>query len=135
MVKDLGFITLRNSLLRTRVPAGSSRAGRGDLGSMHPIGTRILRNGVTTADYAANSKVPQRFLRKFVKLLANTGANCFPDVLAVMQDIEGNTGIQPVACMVDKGSEDRVAYSIYMSVDLENSSQYNVGDVLQGFSV
>ncbi len=52
-----------------------------------------------------------------------------------MQDIEGNTGIQPVACMVDKGSEDRVAYSIYMSVDLENSSQYNVGDVLQGFSV
>jgi hypothetical protein len=135
MVEDLGFITLHNSLLRTRVPAGSARAGRGDLGSMHLIGTRILRDGVTTADYAANSKVPLRFLRKFVKLLAKIGANCFPDVLAVMQDIEGNTGLQPVACMVDKGSVDRVAYSIDMSVDLGNASHYDVGDVSQGFSV
>ncbi len=64
-----------------------------------------------------------------------TGANCFPDVLAVMQDIEGDTGLQPVACMVDKGSEDRVAYSIDMSVDLGNASHYDVGDVSQGFSV
>jgi hypothetical protein len=116
MVEDLGFITLHNSLLRTHVPAGSARVGSSDLGSMHPIGMRILRDGVTTADYAANSKVPQRFLRKFVKSLAKIGAKCFPDVLAVMQDIEDNTGLQPVACMVDKGSEDRVAYSIDMHV-------------------
>jgi hypothetical protein len=102
---------------------------------MHLIGTRILRDGVTTADYAANSKVPLRFLRKFVKSLAKIGAKCFPDVLAVMQDIEGDTGFQPVACMVDKGSEDRVAYSIDMSVDLGNASHYDVGDVSQGFSV
>jgi hypothetical protein len=46
---------------RKDVPAGSARAGRGDLESMHPIGTRILRNGVRTADYAANLKVPLRF--------------------------------------------------------------------------
>jgi hypothetical protein len=58
---------------------------------MHPIGTRIVCEGVTTADYAANSKVPQRFLRKFVKSLAKIGANCFPDILAEMQDIEGDT--------------------------------------------
>jgi hypothetical protein len=69
-------------------------------------------------------------LLKFVKSLAKIGAT-----LAVMQDIEGNTGLQPLACMVDKGSEDRVAYSIDMSVDLGNASHYDVGDVLQGFSV
>jgi hypothetical protein len=67
--------------------------------------------------------------------MAKIGANCFPDVLAVMQDIEGNTGLQPVACMVDKGSVDRVAYSIDMSVDLGNASHYDVGDVSQGFLV
>jgi hypothetical protein len=102
---------------------------------MHPIGTHILRDGVTTADYAANSKVPLRFLRKFVKSLAKIGANCFPDVLAVIQDIEGDTGLQPVACMVDEGIEYCVAFSIDKAVDLGNASHYNVGDVLQGFSV
>ena len=122
MVEDLGFITLHNSLLRTRVPTGTARAGCGDLGSMHPIGTRILLDGVTTADYAANSKVPQRFLRKFFESLADIGANCFPDVLAVMQDVEGDTGLQPVATMVGKGSENRVAYSADMSVDLGTAS-------------
>jgi hypothetical protein len=45
------------------------------------------------------------------------------------------TTIASMACMVDKGSEDRVAYSIDMSVDLGNASHYDVGDVLQGFSV
>jgi hypothetical protein len=37
MVEDFGFNTLHNSLLRACVPAGSASAGRGDLGSMHPI--------------------------------------------------------------------------------------------------
>jgi hypothetical protein len=69
-------------------------------------------------------------------LLAKIGAkNCFPDVLAMMQDIEGDTGLQPVACMVDKGSEDRVAYSIDKLVDLGNASHFDVWDVLQGFLV
>jgi hypothetical protein len=40
-----------------------------------------------------------------------------------------------VACTVDKGSEDRVAHSIDMSVDLGNASHFDVGDVLQGFLV
>ncbi|KAI2512275.1 hypothetical protein MHU86_2151 [Fragilaria crotonensis] len=135
MVEDLRFITLHNSLLRTRVPVGSARASRGDLGNMHPIGTRILLDGVTTAEYAANSKVPQRMLRKFVESLAKIGANCFPEVLAVMQDAEGDTGLHPVTPMADKGSEDRVAYSIDMSVDLGNASHFDVGDSSQGFSV
>ena len=129
----MGFITLHNSLLRTRVPVGLARAGRSDLGSMHPIGTRIVLDGVTTADYAANSKAPQRFLRKVVESLANIGANCFPDVLAVMQDIEGYTGLQPVATMADRGSEHRVAYSVDMSVDLGNASHYNVGMCCRAF--
>jgi hypothetical protein len=118
MVEDLRFITLHNSLLRTRVPFGSARASRGDLGNMHPIGTRILLDGVTTAEYAANSKVPQQMLRKLFQSLAKIGANCFPDVLAVMQDVEGDTGLQPVEAMADKGSEHRVAYSILMSPTL-----------------
>ncbi|KAI2503184.1 hypothetical protein MHU86_11287 [Fragilaria crotonensis] len=37
--------------------------------------------------------------------------------------------------MADKGSEDRVAYSIDMSVDLGNASHFDVGDSSQGFSV
>jgi hypothetical protein len=52
-----------------------------------------------------------------------------------MQDFEGDTGLQPVACMVDKESEDRVAYSINRSADLGNASHCDVGDVSQGFLV
>ena len=37
--------------------------------------------------------------------------------------------------MAGKGSGDRVAYSIDMSVDLENASHFDVGDASQGFSV
>ncbi|KAI2506610.1 hypothetical protein MHU86_7820 [Fragilaria crotonensis] len=66
-------------------------------------------------------------LRKFVESLAKIGANCFPEVLAVMQDAEGDTGLHPVTPMADKGSEDRVAYSIDMSVDLGNASHFDVG--------
>lgn len=52
------------------------------------------------------------------------GANCLPDVLAVLRDVNGDTGLQPVTTMADEGSDDCVAYYCdNMSIDRENASQ------------
>jgi hypothetical protein len=70
-----------------------------------------------------------------VKLLAKIGAILFLDVLAVIQDAEGDTGLSPVSSMGQPGNMLRVGFTIIMSVGLGNSSHYDVGDVSQGFSV
>lgn len=63
-------------------------------------------------------------LRKLVESLVKIGANCLPDVLAVLRDVNGDTGLQPVTTMADKGSDDSVAYYCdNMSIDRENASQ------------
>jgi hypothetical protein len=75
-----------------------------------------------------------------VKSLAKIGQTLFPDVLAVVKDREGDSGVGEVA---SKGNPDdadhdtkRVGYTIDMSDDgLENLSHNDVGDASQGFSV
>ena len=105
---------------------------------MHAMGTHVPRDGegLQVVEYAANSKIPRKFFRKFVKSLAKIGAILFPDVLAVIQDAEGDTGLSPaVSSMGEPGNMLRVGFTIDMSVDLGNSSHYDVGDVSQGFFV
>jgi hypothetical protein len=137
LVEDLRIITLHNTLVRKRVRKGTARANGGDFGDMHAMGTHAPRDGegLQVVEYAANSKIPRKFFRKFVKSLAKIGAILFPDVLAVIQDAEGDTGLSPVSSMGKPGNMLRVGFTIDMSVDLGNSSHYDVGDVSQGFSV
>ena len=136
-MEDLRIITLHNTLVRKRVRKGTARANGGDFGDMHAMGTHVPRDGegLQVVEYAANSKIPRKFFRKFVKSLAKIGAILFPDVLAVIQDAEGDTGLSPVSSMGEPGNMLRVGFTIDMSVDLGNSSHYDVGDVSQGFSV
>jgi hypothetical protein len=67
--------------------------------------------------------------------LAKICAILFPDVLAVIQDMEADSGLNSVPSMGETGIMLRVGYTIDTSVDLGNSSHFDVGNVLQGFSV
>ena len=67
--------------------------------------------------------------------MAKLGATLIPDVLAVIQDTDADTGFNPVSSMGETGNTLHVGYTIDMSVDLGNSSHFDVSNVLQGFSV
>ena len=135
LAHDLRMITLHNSLIRRAAPVGTARSHKGDVGSMHPIGTRVLLDGITMSEYAANSKVPARMFGTFVHSLARIGGSAFPDVLAVIQDTESDAGALPCVAMAGDGGGYRVGYSVDMSVDLANASHFDVHDASQGFSV
>ena len=85
--------------MRQRVCKGTARANGGDFGDMHAMGSHVPCDGegLQVVEYATNLKVPRKFFRKFVKSLAKIGAILFPDVLAVIQDVEGDTGLSPVS--------------------------------------
>ena len=136
-MEDFCIITLHNTLVRKRVCKGTARANGGDFGDMHAMGTHVPRDGegLQVVEYAANSKIPRKFFRKFVKLLAKIGAILFPDVIAVIHDADGDTGLSPVSSMGEPGNMLRVGFTIDKSVDLGNLSHYDVGNVSQGFSV
>jgi hypothetical protein len=48
--------------------------------------------------YAAMHKVPRQLVNAYVKALLRAGQVAFPDVLAVIQDNEGDTGLKRVCC-------------------------------------
>ena len=59
-VGELPLITMHNSLIRRHVCAGHARLDQGDVGAMHPIGTRVMLDGMTLSDYAVGKKVSYR---------------------------------------------------------------------------
>ncbi len=69
------------------------------------------------------------------KIIGKDWCNLVPAVLAVIQDTEADTGLNPVSSMGETRSTLCVGYTIDMSVDLGNSSHLDVGNALQGFSV
>ncbi|KAI2509352.1 hypothetical protein MHU86_5105 [Fragilaria crotonensis] len=78
VVGCLDAIVEHNSLLRRHVPVGTARQNKGDVGTMHAIGTRVLLDGSGTVGYAANYKVPQTVLKRFIAAFATVGMCCFP---------------------------------------------------------
>ena len=131
----LDTITLHNSCLRGAAAVGTARANRGDHGTMHAIGTRVPFSGDEVMAYAANSRVTKSVLRNLVISLATVGVHACPDVLSVIQNTEGDTGLQPVSPMEGSGKGLRGGFSIDMSVNLGNASHVDVHDASQGFSV
>jgi hypothetical protein len=68
--------------------------------------------------------------------LWKVGCHCFPLVLAVIRDLESDSGLKPEPPMDGKGDQGcRVGYTIDVSVNLGNASHYDVHDASQGFSV
>ena len=135
-VGELPLIPMHNLLVRRHVRAGHARLDLGDVGAVHPIGTRVMLDGMTLSDeYAVGMKVSSKLLRQFVHAFAAIGSVVFPDVLSVIQDTEGDASVRPAADMaVDvKGNCD--GGSIDMSVDLANASHFDINNASQGFSV
>ena len=74
LVGSLKAIVEHNSLLCRRVPVGTARQNKGDVGTMHAIGTRVLLAGAGTVGYAANNKVPQPVLKRYIAAFATIGS-------------------------------------------------------------
>ena len=94
--------------------AGHARLDQGDVGAMHPIGTRETLDGMTLSKYAVGKKVSSQLSRRFVHILARIGSVVFPDVLSVIQDTEGDAGVRPAADMAGDVKGNRVGGSIDM---------------------
>ena len=136
LVGALNHITFHNRLLRQKASSGTARANVCDVGQMYALGTRIAKNGVDTLPYSSNDRVPQRLLRTMAISLGHCGEKYFPQVLAVLRDIEFDAGMLPIPPMEGSTSHDRRAgYTIDMSVNLGNASHYDVHDASQGYSV
>jgi hypothetical protein len=104
------------------------------MGSMYALGTRVLKDCISPRENAANSKMPHDLLKQLVYALARVGSFCFPDVMAIVHDMEEDSGVVPVEPMGGDEQGLRVGYSIATSVDLGNAAHYDVHDASQGFS-
>ena len=70
-VGELPLIPMHNLLVRRHVRAGHVGLDLGDVGGMHPIGTRVVLDGMTLSEYAVGKKVSSQLLRRFVHALAS----------------------------------------------------------------
>ncbi|KAI2491401.1 hypothetical protein MHU86_23156 [Fragilaria crotonensis] len=103
---------------------------------MHPVGTRIERDLVTRTQYVASSTLLDRpVLGACVRAAAQLASESVPAVLRVMQDMEDDADLKPSGGMRGDGASCRVSHTMDVSVDLANSSHYDVNDASQGFSI
>jgi hypothetical protein len=130
----LETITTCNFAIHRAAPASSARAGKGDVGAMHALGTRVLDGSMRTVPFATNGCVPEEMLRDMVVALHEIGNVCFPDILSVILSTEADSGLVPAHPM-DGIDGKRVGYTIDMSINLGNSSHFDNNDASQGYAV
>ncbi|KAI2497450.1 hypothetical protein MHU86_17054 [Fragilaria crotonensis] len=130
----LDTITTCNSAIHCGVQTSNARAGKGDVGSMHALGTNITKGNMKPVPYATNRSVPPEMLCDMIVSLHAIGKACFPDVLGVILGLEADSGLEPIPPMNGDGVE-RVGFTIDMSVNLGNASHYDVHDASQGYAV
>jgi hypothetical protein len=119
---------LARSVRETGSP--SVQNGLGDKGSMCAVGMRIMHDKHTRLRYVTSSSAAmQENLSKAVSAAAWLAAVTVPAVLRVMQDMEEDGG------MNGDGHFCHVTHTMDVSVDLSNSSHYDVNDASQGFSI
>jgi hypothetical protein len=51
MVNNSRIIALHNLLIQYAAPAGTARSHKGEVGTMHSIGTKVLLDGITMLEY------------------------------------------------------------------------------------
>ncbi len=121
------------SILRSRGTNGV-RGNRGDQGTMHPMGSQIDIDG-TRKRYKASSAVSERaLLEGSVRAAAQLASTWVPGVLRVMQDVEDDAALLSRYGMKGDGKFARVSHSMDVSVDLSNTTHFDVNDASQGFS-
>ena len=120
-------------LVRRQRGNTGARAGNGDLGVMHPIGSHITKcwKNVPYVTSASEGAVP--VLLKAVQAVAKLASVCVPGALRVIQDSENDSGLEHVPGM--DGGICRVAHSMDLSINLANSSHYDSNDASQGLTI
>ena len=120
-------------LVRRQRGNTGARAGNGDLGVMHPIGSHITKcwKNVPYVTSASEGAVP--ILSKAVRAVAKLASVCIPAALRVIQDFENDSGLEHVLGM--DGGICRVAHSMDVSINLANSSHYDSNDASQGLTI
>ena len=115
----------------------SARRGLGDVGSMHPIGMRVMKDNKTRTRYkTSRAKHEQRALRKAIIAAARLAAVTIPGILRLIQDVEEDGDIAPPeGGMNGGGIFHRVSFTMDVSFDLANASHVDVNDASQGFSI
>ena len=131
----LSKITKCNIAIRKgmRTSSGVRSAGC-DVGCMYAIGMKVEKDGVTLNPFAANGRVPECVLRDMVAALCCVGRLCFPDLMHLIKTLERDSGVPGMPPM-DGDFWDWVARTIDMSVNLGNSSHFDINDCSQGFAV
>jgi hypothetical protein len=128
-------ITECNAAIRRGMRTSSGvRSAGGDVGCMYALGMRVEGDGVSVNPYAANGKVPEHVLRGMVAALCRVGRLCFPDLMHLIKTLESNSGV-PIMSPMDGEDGDWVGRTVDMSVNLGNSSHFDVNDCSQGFAV
>jgi hypothetical protein len=130
----LQSITTCNSAIHEALSSPSVRNNTGDVGSMHALGTRVQNGDLVAVPFVTNDCVPHQTLRDMVVAMHEIGHLCFPDVLSVILSTEADSGLEPVEPM-DGTAGKRVGFTIDTSVNLGNSSHFDVHDASQGFAV
>jgi hypothetical protein len=121
------------NLVRKQKSSTGARAGNGDLGSMHPIGSRITKCW-NKVPYVTSSTVDAApVLLKAVQAAAKLASVTIPAALRVMQDLENDSEMKHVGGM--DGGMCRVTHSMDLSINLANSTHYDVNDASQGFTI
>jgi hypothetical protein len=111
-----------------------ARAGNGDLGGMlHPIGSRINKTWEHVQFVTSSSDTAVPVLSAAVETASILASVAIPAALRVMQDFENDSGMQHFPGMA--GDQCRVTLSMDMSINLANSSHYDVNDASQGFTI
>jgi hypothetical protein len=62
LIHKLRTIVLFNALLHKKQVVGLARSSQGDVGAMHPVGTRVCQDGKTMTSYAVMHKVPRQLV-------------------------------------------------------------------------
>ncbi|KAI2503991.1 hypothetical protein MHU86_10488 [Fragilaria crotonensis] len=116
---------------------GGARAGKGDRGKMHPIGTRIDQWGNKVRYCTSSDPSSVHLLSKAVMATSKLASVTIPGVLRVAQDLENDASMKALDGMNGDGRCVccRVAHSMDLSVNLSNASHYDVNDACQGFSI
>ena len=136
--EELAMITQYNSNVRKAMPiASANREDHGDVGIMHVIGAKTLRDGYTIGEYTFGNTVSNELTRGFVRALSRIGSVVYPDVLAFIPDNEGDSGFQPPPkTMAGDQYGNCVGGKIDMSVDMANASYVDLfKNTSQGFCV
>jgi hypothetical protein len=121
-----------NMVRRHRGNTGA-RAGNGDLGAMHPIGSNITKTGENVPYVTSTSGEAVPVLWRAVRAVSKLASLCVPAVLRLIQDLENDSGMRPVPGM--DGGVCRVTHSMDLSINLANSTHYDSNDGSHGLSI